>query len=81
MKLTLVKIAAISIKLLQDCALIILLYILNCSCLMIYIAFLYFYMGLQICMVGCFGLNSPVRQYFSPYRAVFQREGERKMID
>ena len=29
-------------------------------------------------LVGCFGLNGPSRQYFSLYRAVFQREGERK---
>ena len=28
-------------------------------------------------LVGCFGLNGPLRQYFSLYRAVFQREGER----
>ena len=27
--------------------------------------------------VGCFGLNGPLRQYFSPYRAVSQREGDR----
>ena len=27
---------------------------------------------------GCFGLNGPLRQYFSLYRAVSQREGERK---
>ena len=30
------------------------------------------------CRVGCFGLNDPLRQYFSLYRAVSQREGERK---
>ena len=29
-------------------------------------------------LVGCFGLNGPLRQYFSLYWAVFQREGERK---
>ena len=29
-------------------------------------------------LVGCFGLNGPLTQYFSLYRAVFQREGERK---
>ena len=29
-------------------------------------------------LVGCFGLNSPLRQYFSLYWAVSQREGERK---
>ena len=28
-------------------------------------------------LVGCFGFNGPLRQYFSPYRAVSQREGER----
>ena len=29
-------------------------------------------------LVGCFGLNGPLRQYFSLYRVVSQREGERK---
>ena len=29
-------------------------------------------------LVGCFGFNGPLRQYFSLYRAVPQREGERK---
>ena len=29
-------------------------------------------------LVGCVGLNGPLRQYFSLYRAVSQREGERK---
>ena len=28
-------------------------------------------------LVGCFGLNNPLRQYFSLYRAICQREGER----
>ena len=28
-------------------------------------------------LVGCFGFNSPLRQYFSLYRAASQREGER----
>ena len=28
-------------------------------------------------LVGCFGLNGPLRQYFSLYRAVSQREGKR----
>ena len=28
--------------------------------------------------VGCFGFNGPLRQYFSLYRAVSQREGERE---
>ena len=27
--------------------------------------------------IGCFGFNGPLRQYFSLYRAVSQREGER----
>ena len=31
----------------------------------------------QSWLVGCFGLNGPLRQYFSLYRAVSQREGER----
>ena len=31
----------------------------------------------QIWLVGCFGFNGPLRQYFSLYRAVSQREGER----
>ena len=29
-------------------------------------------------LVGWFGFNGPLRQYFSLYRAVSQREGERK---
>ena len=29
-------------------------------------------------LVGCLRLNGPLRQYFSLYRAVSQREGERK---
>ena len=29
-------------------------------------------------LVVCFGLNGPLRQYFSLYRAVSQREGEGK---
>ena len=28
-------------------------------------------------LVGCFGLNGPLRQYYGLYRAVSQREGER----
>ena len=28
-------------------------------------------------LVGCFGFNGPLRQYFSLYRAVSQRGGER----
>ena len=35
--------------------------------------------GLEnIRLVGCFGFNGPLRQYFSLYRAVSQREGERE---
>ena len=30
-----------------------------------------------IWLVGCFGFNDPLRQYFSLYRVVSQREGER----
>ena len=30
-------------------------------------------------LVVVFGLNGPLRQYFSLYRAVSQREGERKL--
>ena len=29
-------------------------------------------------LVGCFVFNGPLRQYFSVYRAVFQRERERR---
>ena len=29
-------------------------------------------------LVDCFGLDGPLRQHFSLYRAVSQREGERK---
>ena len=29
-------------------------------------------------LVGCSGFNGPLRQYFSPYWAVSQREGDRK---
>ena len=32
-------------------------------------------------LVGCFGFNGPLRQYFSLYRAVSQREGERGQND
>ena len=28
-------------------------------------------------LIGCFGFNGPLRRYFSLYRAVSQREGER----
>ena len=33
--------------------------------------------GFGIWLVGCFGFNGPLRHYFSLYRAVSQREGER----
>ena len=29
-------------------------------------------------LVGCFAFNGPLRQYFSLYRTVSQREGERR---
>ena len=29
-------------------------------------------------LVGCFGLNGPLRQYFGLYQAVSKRGGERK---
>ena len=29
-------------------------------------------------LVGCFGFNGPLRQYFSLYRAVSQREGDKR---
>ena len=32
---------------------------------------------LSLWLVGCFGFNGPLRQYFSLYPAVSQREGER----
>ena len=32
-------------------------------------------------LVGCFGLNGPLRQYFSLYQAVSQRQGEREGRD
>ena len=36
----------------------------------------------EVLLVGCFGFNGPLRQYFSLYRTVSQREGEkREMID
>ena len=34
--------------------------------------------GLKSWLVGCFGFNDPLRQYFSLYRVVSQREGERR---
>ena len=35
-------------------------------------------LSLSSWLVGCFGFNGPLSQYFSLYRAVSQREGERK---
>ena len=35
------------------------------------------YRGLKGWLVGCLGFNGPLRQYFSLYRAVSQRKGER----
>ena len=35
------------------------------------------YMIMPDWLVGWFGFNGPLRQYFSLYRAVFQREGDR----
>ena len=35
-------------------------------------SFIYFLYWLN----GCFGFNGPLKQYFSLYRAVFQREGD-----
>ena len=32
-------------------------------------------------LVGCLGLNDPLRQYFSLYRPVSQREDKKEMID
>ena len=47
-----------------------------------YTMFLMFLMGVRVphppsIPHGWFGLNGPLRQYFSLYRAVSQREGER----
>ena len=37
--------------------------------------------GLFVCwLVGCARLNGPLRQYFSLYRAVSQREGEKREV-
>ena len=33
--------------------------------------------GRRFDLIDCFGFNGPFRQYFSLYRAVSQREGER----
>ena len=41
-------------------------------------------MAVYVWLVGCLWFNGPLRQYFSLYRAVSQREGERgerEMID
>ena len=35
----------------------------------------------RVWLVGCFGFNGPLRQYFSLYQTVFQREGEKKRND
>ena len=43
-----------------------------------FIQFEHIYFHKLIWLVGCFGLNGPLRQYFSLYRAVSQREGERE---
>ena len=32
----------------------------------------------RIWLLGCFGVNGPLRKYFSLYQAVSQREGERR---
>ena len=37
----------------------------------------HFFLPLMGWLVGCFWFNGPLRQYFSLYRAVSQREGER----
>ena len=34
--------------------------------------------AVSLSVVGCLGFNGPFRQYFSLYRAVSQREGERR---
>ena len=47
----------------------------NSYCYYYHYDFVQVYHGL---LVGCFGLNGPLRQHFSLYRAVSQREGERK---
>ena len=39
--------------------------------------FLSSYKGYVGWLVGCFGFSGPLRQYFSLYQAVSQREGER----
>ena len=31
-------------------------------------------------MIGCFGFSSSLRQYYSVYRAIYQREREKKII-
>ena len=38
----------------------------------------YLFLSWAFGSVGCLGLNGPLRQYFSLYRAVSRREGERK---
>ena len=48
------------------------------SCFVYFVAIFTFLHCLQTnWLVGCFGFNGPLRQYFSLYRVVSQREGER----
>ena len=42
------------------------------------LSFLFLPLFGRLWLVGCFGLNGPLRQYFSLYQAVSQTEGERK---
>ena len=50
-----------------------------CSCVALcnYALGHYYIMFQWFGLVGCFGFNGPLRQYFSLYRAVSRREGER----
>ena len=41
-------------------------------------SFVTFHDPLRCWLVGCFGFNGPLRQYFSLYRAVSQRKGKRE---
>ena len=50
----------------------------NIQFLSVPIAKLVFYFQTTVCWLVGFGFNGPLRQYFSLYRAVSQREGERK---
>ena len=47
-------------------------------CLFISVSARYSKHLLKIWLVGCFGFNGPLRQYFSLYRAISQRGGERE---